>query len=163
MFVTAMAHNMAVHLRPISRSARLWAVGVGVVACALLATAAWLTPDPSGLGTHRQLGLPPCNMVLLTGLPCPTCGMTTAFAHMVRGRLISAVVVQPAGAVLALGVMAAAVASWGMAITGWGWCPPRDTASWFRLFIGFGVIAALSWAYKIMAVVGWNGGGAALR
>lgn len=35
--------------------------------------------------THRQLGLPRCNMVELTGKPCPACGMTTSFALLAHG------------------------------------------------------------------------------
>ncbi len=46
-------------------------------------------PDgtPRRLGTHRQLGMPPCNFVTLFGKPCPSCGMTTSFALLVRGDL----------------------------------------------------------------------------
>jgi Protein of unknown function (DUF2752) len=44
-----------------------------------------VTPDPSGRGTHQQFGLPPCVILTLTKIPCPTCGMTTSFAHFVRG------------------------------------------------------------------------------
>jgi Protein of unknown function (DUF2752) len=37
--------------------------------------------------THRQLGLPPCTFYEKTGLPCPSCGMTTSFALLIRGDL----------------------------------------------------------------------------
>ena len=50
----------------------------------MVAIARVLHPDPSLLGTHVQLGLPPCAFLTWTGLPCPTCGLTTAFAHMAR-------------------------------------------------------------------------------
>ena len=53
-------------------------------AVAVLVIARVLHPDPSHLGTHVQLGLPPCAFLTWTGLPCPTCGLTTAFAHMAR-------------------------------------------------------------------------------
>ena len=56
----------------------------------MLAIARALTPDPSGFGTHTQLGLPPCGFLRLTALPCPLCGLTTAFAHMARLQLTSA-------------------------------------------------------------------------
>lgn len=46
-----------------------------------------LKPDPSGYGTHCQLFLAPCMFHLLTGLPCPFCGMTTGFAHTARGEI----------------------------------------------------------------------------
>lgn len=61
----------------------LWAA-LSCAAFAVLAIARTLHPDPSLLGTHVQLGLPPCAFLTLIGLPCPTCGLTTAFAHMAR-------------------------------------------------------------------------------
>ncbi|MGE3821953.1 MAG: DUF2752 domain-containing protein, partial [Isosphaeraceae bacterium] len=63
-------------LRPEARAALVVFASVLVVA---FAVASWLEPDPSGFGTHRQLGLPPCHFAWVTGKPCPTCGMTTAF------------------------------------------------------------------------------------
>jgi hypothetical protein len=66
-----------------------------------LATARLLVPDPSGLGTHRQLGLPPCGFLAWTGLRCPSCGMTTAMAWMTRGRIDRALEANPAGAIAA--------------------------------------------------------------
>jgi hypothetical protein len=63
---------------------------------------AWsLTPDPRGLGTHQQLGLPPCSLRLLTGRLCPSCGATTAFAHFVRGEWSSGFRANPAAFLLA--------------------------------------------------------------
>jgi hypothetical protein len=68
---------------------------------AVLATAGRLRPDPRGYGTHEQLGLYPCAFFAVTGYRCPSCGMTTAFAWGVRGRLDRAWVANPAGAFLA--------------------------------------------------------------
>lgn len=34
--------------------------------------------------THRQLGLPRCNMQEMTGKPCPACGMTTSFSLLMH-------------------------------------------------------------------------------
>jgi Protein of unknown function (DUF2752) len=78
----------------------------GVVGCALLAVliiASRLTPAAEGVGTHRGLGLPACGMLVASGVPCPTCGMTTAFAHMTGLEVIAAFRAQPFGAALALG------------------------------------------------------------
>jgi hypothetical protein len=66
-----------------------WAV-CAAVAAGVLVIARVLTPDPSGFGTHTQLGLPPCFFLQLTSLPCPACGLTTAFAHMARLEITSA-------------------------------------------------------------------------
>ncbi|MFG0330264.1 MAG: DUF2752 domain-containing protein [Phycisphaerales bacterium] len=76
--------------------------GLLAIACAaLLGLAAWLQPDPRGFGTHNQLRLAPCLWVERVGMPCPTCGMTTAFAHAADGSFLSAARAQPMGLVLA--------------------------------------------------------------
>jgi hypothetical protein len=44
-------------------------------------------PDgtPLRMASHQSLGMPPCRFNEMAGLPCPSCGMTTSFAHLVRG------------------------------------------------------------------------------
>jgi hypothetical protein len=42
----------------------------------------------------------PCGMKQRTGLPCPTCGMTTAVLAFARGAVFTAFYTQPAGAFL---------------------------------------------------------------
>ena len=42
----------------------------------------------------------PCGMKQRTGLPCPTCGMTTCVLAFARGEVLTAFYVQPAGAFL---------------------------------------------------------------
>jgi len=77
----------------------LFAAALGLVG--VLVVARCLKPDPRGFGTHVQLGLLPCAFERLTGRPCPTCGMTTAFAWFARGRLDRAWHANPAGSLLA--------------------------------------------------------------
>jgi hypothetical protein len=118
---------------------------------ALLAVALLLKPDPSGVGTHTRMGWPPCTMLTITGYPCPTCGMTTAFAHAVRGQWLSAFHAQPAGFLLALGTMMVALFSLGAVISGRAWA-----INWYRISPGRAVVAVvavvlLSWAYKVVA------------
>ena len=60
-----------------------------------------LEPDPKGYGTHRQLGLPPCAFLAVTGQKCPACGMTTAFSWVARGRFDRAWRANPVGCLLA--------------------------------------------------------------
>src|SRR5262249_52642491 len=84
---------------------RLVIVVVGSVLVALLATAAWLTPDPRGLGTHQQLGLPMCSLRWWYGIRCPSCGMTTSWAHLVRGQAIAAFRANSGGALLGLAAL----------------------------------------------------------
>ena len=86
---------------------RVLAAFVGLVCLTLLLLSASLRPNPAGHGTHRQLGLPPCGMVLALGKPCPTCGMTTAFAYAAHGDLKNSFLTQPAGCIGAVCVAAA--------------------------------------------------------
>lgn len=76
----------------------------------MLLVAAWLTPNAAGLGTHHQLGFPPCSMRVYAGIRCPSCGMTTSWSHMVRGQVPQAMAANAGGALLA--VAAALVGPW---------------------------------------------------
>lgn len=130
--------------------ARLVAAAVLAVSCFFLGLAAWLEPDSRGLGTHQQLGLPPCSSMMLLGYPCPTCGMTTAFAHAVRGRFVAAFGAQPAGFLLALVAVIAAGASLSVVVSGRVW-----TVNWFRLSPATLLIVVIaivmgSWSYKLV-------------
>ncbi len=122
--------------------------------CVLLfAVASRLEPATDGVGTHEQLGLVPCGMMMNLGVPCPTCGMTTAFAHAARGQLASAFHAQPAGLALAIAIGLAAIAAGGTLVTG-----RTYRVNWFRLSpagIGFGVIGLLlfGWVYKIVTTL----------
>lgn len=74
----------------------LWTL-VTLAALATLVCARLLTPSPTGLGTHVALGLPPCGFVQWLGLPCPTCGLTTAFAHLARLEVLASLRAHPLG------------------------------------------------------------------
>lgn len=56
-----------------------------------------MTPAASGLGTHQQLGLPPCPLHLFTGYPCPGCGLTTSVSHLLDGHWSAAIAAHPLG------------------------------------------------------------------
>ena len=76
-------------------------VALAVALVVVFGVATGLEPDPTGFGTHTQLGLPPCYFARVTGHPCPSCGMTTSFAWFVRGRFGRSWGANPAGMVLA--------------------------------------------------------------
>ena len=87
-------------------------VGVALGLTALFAVAAYLNPyrsdgSPRRMETHMQLGLPECTFKHYTGLPCPSCGMTTSFALTIRGDLYDAVQANSVGVLLALVLLAA--------------------------------------------------------
>lgn len=52
------------------------------------------------VGFDFSLLFGPCGMKQRTGLPCPTCGMTTCVLAFARGAVLTAFYVQPAGAFL---------------------------------------------------------------
>ncbi|MFO1023285.1 MAG: DUF2752 domain-containing protein [Planctomycetales bacterium] len=68
----------------------------------LFVIASRLTPDPQGFSTHEQLGLPPCTLRMWFGISCPTCGMTTSFAHVMHGEPVAALRANVAGCLLAM-------------------------------------------------------------
>ena len=128
---------------------RLFAALIAVACLAVLGVAAFLEPDPAGVGTNTRLGIRPCGLYQSTGLPCAACGMTTSFNHFARGQIISAAWVQPMGLVLALATCATFWASAYIAATG------RPAHRLFKrlpavrlilLTVGFGIAA---WAWKI--------------
>lgn len=135
--------------RPERITALVYAGGfLGVVLVAL-----WLDPDPRGVGTHEQLGLPPCTTQLLFHIPCPFCGMTTAFSLMVHGQPAGAFYCQPAGAV---GFVMGALVALGAALVAATGRFPTIAARLFRSktvwAVGISIILA-AWIYKIVTFV----------
>ncbi len=138
----------------VTRTERILAALLAAGCLAVLVTAAVLKPATSGHGTHEQLGLPPCGWAAILDKPCPTCGMTTAFAAVASRRPLEAFLIQPMGAVLAV---AAAVLFWGAAhVTVFGsrlgsvagrLARPRFVWSTGGLFLA-------AWVYKIVT---WSG------
>jgi hypothetical protein len=132
----------------------LWAACAGL-AFAILATARALTPDPSGFGTHTQLGLPPCGFLRLTALPCPLCGLTTAFAHMARLQITSALHAHVLGpALFALTVLALPLCLFAFA-RALPIARAIDLLRLSRLVAIIGVAVALCWAGRV-AVLLWT-------
>jgi len=81
-------------------------VGIAVALIGVFAVAALIDPyEPDGaarlMGTHTQLGLTECGFLKVTGVPCPSCGMTTSFALLVRGDVAGSLRANYAGTVLA--------------------------------------------------------------
>jgi hypothetical protein len=90
----------------VTRLVRLSLLVVATSLAGVFAIAFWLNPydsdgKPRRMATHTQLGMPPCNFVLLTGKPCPACGMTTSFALLVRGDLAASMRANWAGTLIA--------------------------------------------------------------
>jgi len=127
-------------------------IGAGFLALATLAvliTAAWLTPDPSGHATHTKLGMQRCLWVVSFDQPCPTCGMTTSFSHAGEGSWTTAILTQPMGALLAL---LTTMIFWGathQAVTGSRIGSVVQAVLRPSVVIGMFILAAAAWIYKI--------------
>jgi len=100
------------------------------VACgAVLAIAAWIHPydetgEPYSMATHTQLGMPPCNMVVMSGKPCPACGMTTSFSLLAHGDPLASMQANWVGTFLA--IFAWSLIPWGLA------CAIRGRLVWVK-------------------------------
>ena len=86
---------------------RLSLLGVGVLLVAIFGVAAWLKPydeagQPRTMATHTQLGVPSCNFLVWTGKPCPSCGMSTSFALLVRGDVRASLKANWVGTLIAI-------------------------------------------------------------
>jgi hypothetical protein len=122
-----------------------------LVAAALLGTLGLglaMAPSPTGMGTHTGIGLPPCGMLVMTGHPCPTCGVTTSFAMAAHGRIGEAFVNQPFGVAVFLCVLGGLLLSVFTLATGRSWAPLVTVNRVLATVIILAVIAAVSWGYK---------------
>lgn len=104
---------------PCRHDQRRAAAIVAALGLGAFAVAAWLLPyeadgRPRTSGTHRQLGLPECGFRTMFDVPCPSCGMTTSVALLVRGDLAAAWRANWAGVVFA--APAAVAVAWLLAI-----------------------------------------------
>lgn len=137
-----------------SAGARISAAILAFFALAVLITAACLKPSQAGVGTHTQLGLPPCGWMLAVGYPCPTCGMTTSFAAATHAEPVRAFVVQPFGAALAV---ATSIFFWGaMHVAVFGSMLGKVVEGLLKPKLLWPVLALflLAWAYKVLQVRG---------
>lgn len=137
-----------VHTR-LSSVGRLAVAGMGLGVLFLLVTASSLAPDPRGFGTHEQLGLTPCSFYRWTGRECPTCGATTAWAHVLDGEWAAAAQANLAGTLLCLAAVVGV--PWLLLSASMGrWLVAKPTAR-VMLVVGTGLIAiaVLDWARRV--------------
>jgi len=130
---------------------RLGLILLAIGLAALLGLARALEPNPQGRGTHQQLGLPPCTFVVLFGRPCPTCGMTTSWAYLVRGHVVAALRSNTSGALL--GMLALVGVPWLLVSAVRGrWLPGTPNAEVTAgLAVTLVVIALIQWGWQLLA------------
>jgi hypothetical protein len=143
----------------VSATGRVLAGLIGAACLAVLLLAVWLQPSPAGVATHTEMGFDECQFLKRTGLPCPSCGMTTSFSWYVRGNWLASFYVQPMGFLLAVLATAAVWAAAYIAITG------KPAHRLVRLIpsryylLPLLLFAALSWGWKMFihlrGIDGW--------
>lgn len=107
--------------------------------------AAWMHPDPSGHGTHTQLGLPPCPSVLIFDRPCPGCGLTTSITALIHGDLAAAFHAHVMGPFLYLGITVWALLGFygwvkSLRLDGGGKIFDRVVGTFLVVFFTFGIL-----------------------
>ena len=140
----------------LSTRGRLAWLAVGLCCGGVLGVGAWLRPDARGYGTHEALGIPPCSFMLNTGLPCPTCGMTTAFSLLLHGHPAKSFMVQPAGFAMCIGALALMVIAFHAAARGYFVQPNWARLGPVRVSISLGLLLLGGWGFK-MAMGLWTG------
>ena len=128
---------------------------VGALLAGVFAVAIYLDPydadgKPRTMATHTQLGMPPCNFVILAGRPCPSCGMTTSFALLVHGDLMASLRANWSGTLLA-GWLAVMLPWTALSAVRGRWLGGRAVEAWLLWgVIGIVGLVALRW----VAVIG---------
>jgi len=116
---------------------------------AMLGIGRVLTPNPRGIGTHEQLGLPPCMFLKLTGIPCPSCGLTTSVAYAAHLQFSASFVTQPFGLLIALIAFVSIPVAFVLLVSPSNWAlriPDRSsTLATYVLIAAYG----LAWIFKI--------------
>jgi hypothetical protein len=131
-------------------------VGIALGLAAVFAVAFRLNPyrpdgTPLRMETHRQLNLPPCTFKDRTGLPCPSCGMTTSFALLVRGDVGNSLRANAVGTALA--VFCALLIPWCLASV--VLCRPLFLRSLERAFTACVVVFLTAMLLRWLGVLGW--------
>lgn len=123
-----------------------------VAVLTVLGIARALDPDPRGIGTHEQLGLPPCGFVqVFEGVPCPSCGYTTTFALAADFEVGAAIANQPFGFLVFL-LSLAAIPAAALGVSGVSLFACTERWPMVRLFAGLVGLWLLAWGYKYLAL-----------
>lgn len=123
------------------------------VPTAVFVTAARLTPNPVGHGTHTQLGLPPCGFFVVTGLPCPGCGLTTSFSYLMHGDILSALRANPFGFLLFVVSFCCAVTAFLGLVRGWPVVPTLERLRAEQWAILLAATSLLVWGVRVVTMV----------
>lgn len=134
---------------PLRTSGRLLLFLWSLFLCAGFALAASLQPDSRGFGTHQSLGFPACTFRILFEIPCPSCGMTTSFAHFTRAEFTQAARANIAGLLLAMTCLIQIPWCWLSVFKGRLWNVSDPVKSFLVLVGGLSTVALINWCWQL--------------
>jgi len=132
---------------------KAFSIAVAAFSAAVLRLASSLHPSARGIGTHEQLGLVPCRFHLLTGIPCPSCGLTTSFAYAAHFQFHQAFVSSPFGLLLFCVVVLAVPTSFVLLWQRMSWLQAVEKFDGATVTMWMVVAYGASWIYKIAVSV----------
>ncbi|MFH1549427.1 MAG: DUF2752 domain-containing protein [Planctomycetota bacterium] len=144
----------------ISRKAGVKSAGDRVIAFTVLilcagtiVVAACLTPAPNGYGTHTRLHLPPCAFRETTGLPCPSCGLTTSMAYMARFQFGRAFFANPFGCVGFPVVVFIGILGAFSLVSGASFSRIMERFFGLKVLYGLALLLILSWGFTLLTTL----------
>jgi hypothetical protein len=135
-------------------------LGIGLGLTFIFGIAWYLKPyDGQGqaysMATHQQLGLPECTFKRFSGLPCPSCGMSTSFALLVRGDLVNSLKANAVGTLLAALCMAIVPWSLACAVCNRPILVYSMEKALMRIIIVFLALMLVRWVL-VLGLIGWE-------
>jgi hypothetical protein len=144
--------SATLNLSEYSKSDQAKYIAIVVISGAILIVARSLRPSSRGVGTHEQLGLPPCIFLHYTGIPCPGCGLTTSFAHAARLHFYDAFITQPFGLILFCLTALSIPLSFYLIYSRVSWARLFYSVRFDRTMYIMIILYLLGWLYKIAAM-----------
>ena len=138
------------------RGVRLAGVLTALPCWAILAVGLSLTARSKGDGTHVQMGLPACRSMVVDGVPCPSCGLTTSITAAAHGDFAASAHANVFGTMLFFAIVLAGTFGILQAVSGRNILGRILRRRWW-FFTGILVTGILAgWAIKL--AIGYNTG-----
>ena len=146
-------------VRRLQMTDRLLQLSVAGVALAALAACALVRPDPSGLGTHAKFGFGQCSYLKTYGIPCASCGGTTAASWLMHGKPAMAFDVHPGATIVGILVALSIPFSLLAAARRRRWMPCLTRiglSGWLLVLCGFVLLMSFGWGHRIDRYREWK-------
>ncbi len=123
-----------------------------IMPASVIGLSSWLTTARLDDTAHPLFGLPPCGFKLVTGLPCPGCGLTHSFTAMAHFDFVGAVYANPFGVILFLvSLTTIPVAALGF-VRGWPVIDTLERLQFDKWAILLAITSVLVWIVRIVTL-----------